>query len=175
MSTTEYQMAIANMRRALEAEAPNIALRMAQTGLTLKKEESIQNGITVDGSFAEYSGKPVYKSSFKSKALNAAGSAYASSGGKGTYGEFRGAQGRKSDHVNLFYTGEMWSSLRIISQTQNGHRYSVLTGSTNADAAEKLLANLRKYGNFLKLTNDQEKRLLADADADVQDIVNRYL
>ncbi|WP_223673190.1 hypothetical protein, partial [Proteus terrae] len=75
---------------------------MAQTGLTLVKERSIQEGITVEGSFAEYSDKPVYKSSFKKKALNSAGSAYASLGGKGTWGGFREAQGRKSDHVNLF-------------------------------------------------------------------------
>src|SRR5438094_533750 len=111
MSTTEYQQRIAAMRAKLEAQAPGISLRMAQTGLSLVKERSIRDGITVDGAYAEYSDNPVYKSSFKKKALNAAGNAYATSGGKGTWGDFRAAQGRKADHVNAFYTGRMWTSL----------------------------------------------------------------
>ncbi len=163
------------MRQELEAQAPNIALRMAQTALTLQKRDIIQDGISVDGSFAEYSDKPVYKSSFKKKALNSAGSAYASSGGKGTWGEFRAAQGRKSDHVNLFYTGEMLGSLRIISQTQNGYRYSVLTGSDNADAIAKILANLSRYGNFLLIPADRQKVLASDAEIEVRTIIRKYL
>ncbi len=175
MSTTEYQQRIAAMRRALETEAPTIALRMAQTGLTLQKRDSIEDGITVDGAFAEYSNKPVYKSSFKSKALNSGGSAYAASGGKGTYGAFRAAQGRKSDKVNLFYTGEMWSSIRITAQSQTGYRYSVLVGTDNSEGARKLLANLERYGNFLKLDEDRVKVIQSDTIVDIQKIIRQYL
>ncbi|GAB4052525.1 hypothetical protein [Spirosoma litoris] len=175
MSTTEYQQRIAAMRQMLETQAPNISLRMATTGLTLVKERSIRDGITVDGAFAEYSANEVYKSSFKNKTLNSAGSAYASSGGKGTYGELRKVQGRKSDHVNLFYRGRMWTSLRIISQTQNGFRYSVLVGPSDDEATQILIANIKRYGNFLKLNAEEQRLLLADAEADVQDIINQFL
>lgn len=163
------------MRAMLEAQAPQISLRMAQTGLSLVKERSIRDGISVEGAYAEYSDKPVYKSAFKKKALNSAGSAYASSGGKGTWGDFRAAQGRPSHHVNAFYTGRMWSSLAIVAQSQNGHRYSVLTGSNDADAAAVLLANLKRYGTFLKLRTEEINRVQQDADLDVTDIVNQFL
>ncbi|MBC3785715.1 hypothetical protein [Spirosoma utsteinense] len=175
MSTTEAQRKIANMLAALKAEAPAIALRMGQTGLTAMKEDSIRDGITVDGSFANYTTNQVYKSSMKKKARNAAGGAYASSGGKGNWGEFRAAQGLKSDHVNLFYTGQMWSALRIIAQSQNGYRYSVLVGASNGDAGRLLIANIERYGNFLKLSDEKKRLIIADAAADVTDIVKRYL
>ncbi len=163
------------MLAALAAEAPNIAMRMGQTALTLKKEESIRDGITVDGAYAEYGGKPTYKSSYKSKARNSAGSAYASSGGKGTWGEFRAAQGLKSDKVNLFYSGRMWTALRIISQSQNGYRYSILVGASDEEAVKVLLGNLQRYGNFLAISPAQERIIKDDAEADVADIVNRFL
>jgi hypothetical protein len=175
MSTPEYQRKIMNMITTLKAEAPNIALRMGQTGLSMMKEDSIRDGITVDGSFAAYTTNPVYKSSMKKKARNAAGGAYASSGGKGNWGEFRAAQGLKSDHVNLFYSGQMWSALRIIAQSQNGYRYSVLIGASNGDAARVLLANLERYGNFLKLSDEKKRLITSDAAADVTDIVKRFL
>jgi hypothetical protein len=175
MSTPEYQRKIMNMIATLKAEASGIALRMGQTGLTVMKEDSINKGITVDGSFAEYTDNKVYKSSMKKKARNAAGSAYASSGGKGNWGEFRAAQGLKSDHVNLFYSGQMWSALRIIAQSQNGYRYSVLVGASNGDAGRVLLANIERYGNFLKLSAEKKQLIITDAAADVTDIIKRFL
>ncbi len=175
MSTTEAQRQISQMIAALKAEAPNIALRMAQSGLTLVKERSIRDGITANGAFAEYSTKPVYKSSFKTKARNGAGSAYAGSGGTGNWGEFRGAQGLKSDRVNAFYSGRMWTSLRVIAQTQNGYRYSVLTGPSDAEATDVLLGNLKRYGNFLTLTAVEVRQIQEDASEDVRDIVNQYV
>lgn len=175
MSTTEYQQRIASMQRALQTEAPNISLRMGQTGLSLVKERSIRDGIEVDGAFAEYSDKPIRKSFFKGKALNSAGNAYANSGGSGTYGEFRAVQGRKSDHVNLFYTGRMWTSLGVIAQSRNGYRYSVLIGPRNADEAEILIKNLTKYGQFLTLRKAEIDQVLLDADQDVLQIINDFL
>lgn len=175
MSTTEYQQRISDLVARLKAEAPLITLKLAQSGLSVVKNRSIQDGITVDGAFAEYSTKPVYKSSFKKKALNNAGSAYASSGGKGTWGEFRGAQGRKRDTVNLFYTGRMWTSLHIVSQEQNGNRYSVLVGPSDKDSEQILAGNIKRYGNFFKLTEQEVKNLEEDIIAEINDIINSVL
>ncbi|RIV23602.1 hypothetical protein DYU11_11515 [Fibrisoma montanum] len=178
MSTSEYQTKIASMIRALEAEAPTIALRMGQTGLTLVKERSIRDGISVDGSFAAYSDTEVYRSSFRGKELNAGGRAYTAPSKpakKGTWGGLRQAQGRSGGNVNLFYSGRMWSSLQVISQERNGYRYSVLTGASDRDAQAVLLGNLKRYGNFLKLTAPEVEQIQADAAGDVTDLVNQYL
>jgi hypothetical protein len=69
----------------------------------------------------------------------------------------------------------MWSALRIIAQSQNGYRYSVLIGASNGDAARVLLANLERYGNFLKLSDEKKRLITSDAAADVTDIVKRFL
>ena len=61
MSTTEAQRQISQMIAALKAEAPNIALRMAQSGLTLVKERSIRDGITANGAFAGAVGRRGYR------------------------------------------------------------------------------------------------------------------
>lgn len=165
MSAADYQILIADAVRRLKDGAADIALRMAQTGLSLVKERSIRDGISVDGAYADYSTKEVYKSSFKKKELNASGKKYASSGGKGTWGEFRVAQGRSGANVNGFYSGRMWTSLRTISQSQNGYVYSVLVGQTDQDAARVMAGMLKRYGNFLKFT-DAERQLLNDDAAD---------
>jgi hypothetical protein len=175
MSTSEYQQRISEMVGALKQQAPAIALRMGQTGLSLVKERSIRDGIQVDGVYQEYSDTKIPKKFFKGKALNAAGDAYSSSGGKGTYEEFKRVQGRGSKHVNAFYSGRMWTALRIVSQTQNGYRYSVLVGMTDPAELEVLVKNLTKYGNFLTLTKAEEETILRDAQDDVQAIVNQYL
>lgn len=175
MTSQEAQNQITAMIGELKRESPFIVLRMAQIGLSILKDTQIEKGIVVDGSFAEYSNKPAYKSSFKKKALNSAGSAYASSGGKGTWGGFRAAQGRKSDHVNAFYTGEMWGALRVIGQTQNGYVYSVLTGVDNEAALRKFIQNIKRYGNFMKLSAEYEKLILDDASSEINEIVAKYL
>ena len=167
MTIQEAQNRIRNVAERLKAEAPMIALRQAQTALTLIKDKSIREGIRVNGAFADYSTKPVYKSSFKSKALNSGGSAYASSGGKGNWGEFRSAQGRTSDNVNLFYSGRMWTAFRILSQTEIAGRYSVLVGATDNEAQILMLSHMKRYGNFLTLSPTHKTILEGDATYEV--------
>lgn len=175
MSTPEYQQRVSDLIARLKAEAPLIALKLAQSGLSVVKNRSIQDGITVDGAYAEYSTKPVFKSSFKKKTLNQAGAAYAASGGKGTWGELRSVQGRKADKANLFYSGRMWTSLHIVSQEQNGNRYSVLVGPSDQASAQILAGNLKRYGNFLAHTKQEIDNLEEDTHAEIDDIIRSSL
>jgi hypothetical protein len=175
MSTAEISRQWANIATELREQGPAIALRMAQTGLTLVKERSINEGISVDGQKAEYTTKEGYKSGLKSKALNASGRSYAGSGGKGNWQGLRAAQGMKTDAVNLSYTNRMWTAIRPVQQVQVGNRYLVFIGCSDAGAFATLMGNIKRYGNFMKLTDGEAQLVRQDAADDVGDIINKYI
>lgn len=168
MTNQQAQQRIRDVIERLKAETPGIALRQAQTAVTLLKERSINTGIEVNGSYAEYSTRPIARKFFAGKALNSSGNAWIAKGGKGTWGEFREVQGRKSDNVNLFYTGRMWTSFGILSASQAAGRYGVLVGNSDREATRVMIDNLKHYGNFLALKPTEIARIRAGTTAEIR-------
>ncbi len=171
ISLTELGNKLQRAGEAIRADAPRLIRQQAQTGLSLLEERSIQEGIEVNGSKQQYSNKPVYRSGFAAAARNGAGRAWTSdkSNKKGTWGEFREAQGLDSSAVNLFYTGRMWTSIHVTDGPQEGNTVSAYVAPSDRESALKLIGNLKRYGPFMDLREGEVQQLQADLRDDITD------
>lgn len=159
MNISEKRAQIKRARIKILEIVPKLSEEIAVSTLSMVKNRSIEEGISVDGKEGDkkdYSTKDVYTSSFKKKALNNAGRSYISANKKGTWGGFRQAQGLRSGKVNLSYTNRMWTSIQVIggSPVSEG-KYQSIIGSLDDETRSKISQNVKRYGSFLTPTEDE--------------------
>lgn len=159
MNISEKRAQLQRARMKIIELAPKLSEEIAVSTLSMVKNRSIEEGISVDGKESDkkdYSTKEVYTSSFKKKALNNAGRSYITANKKGTWGGFRQAQGLRSGKVNLSYTNRMWTSIQVIG----GHpvsegKYQSVIGSLDNETKAKISQNMKRYGAFLTPIEDE--------------------
>lgn len=161
---------------AVKAAAPVLSQEIAQTGVSVMVNRSIETGINkngVPGAKAQYSTKPFPTFFYGKKVRNQGGRNYIKKNKLGTWGEFRKAQGLRNDVVNLSYNNTMWRNYGVLGNVQNGALYSTLIGMK--DGSRIFEYNVNRYGDFYENTPEERKQLDGDLLFKINSISQRYL
>jgi hypothetical protein len=78
--------------------------------------------------------------------------------------------------VDLTLTNRMWNSLSVLGvQTIREGVYQAQVGTTDKEGDAKVIANLKRYGDFLQPTEQEQSELLEDTKLAILDILNKHL
>lgn len=155
MNMQEYMKRLKALTQAVQEKAAEAILVPAVNEYLANKINTIvQKGEKSDGSkIGQYSTKPMYasKDQFVKK------SAFKPIGKRGKktppnktmylpqgYKQLRDIQGRPTDKVNLFYSGDLISSFRMVAGTNY-----VEVGLTNEFASKKKAGNEKRFGGAI--------------------------
>lgn len=163
---------LAELRRKLEAFRDNPEQDLLQLATTISiTGKALANRTIVDkGIGYTYSKNPVPTFFFHEKELNASGASFLERLNKKateedpaltTWGEFRAAQGLQNDHVDLTYTGKMWSGMFPKEAYQQGSKFIAPLGHNNTEGQNEMNWNFERYGDFVgkALTGDNLETL----------------
>jgi hypothetical protein len=165
MTTLEYRSKLQDFITDLPNIAEQLCIQQSLSGLTIVKDRSTQNGIFVDsvnGDYAEYSKKQISTKKFVGKERNSSGTQFIKSNPRGTWHDFRKAQGLQSEKVNLSYTSRMWSSMGIVRIAKLVNGVMTVIGSSDSEVDKYLPSLVAKYGNFINPTEDEIFELQKD-------------
>lgn len=87
------------------------------------------------------------------------------------YEEFRELQGRQVEHVDFSYTNRMWSSVDIISKSNN----EVVIGAKSTENRKKMEGNVVRFGTILALNKEEFGFIKSKVVDQYQTIMNRNL
>ncbi|CAG5001938.1 hypothetical protein DYBT9275_02771 [Dyadobacter sp. CECT 9275] len=159
MTIKEFRLHLAKIKQRINDELPKLSEQVAVATLSLVKDRSIEEGISIGGNEsnkAEYSKKTFPTTRLKGKERNAGGRAYIEANALGNWAGFRQAQGLKSDKVNLSYTNRMWTGIQVLSTTQTGYgKFQSIIGAADQETRDKIEANVERFGMFLDPTPDE--------------------
>lgn len=161
MDLTQFIAKLRDDRNILANAVESMCDEIAESAVTLIKDRSINEGISIGGveaNKADYSTRPMNTQKFKGKELNARGSKWIQANNLGTWHQFRKVQGLGSEKVNLSYTNEMWENIRVLNtrRTDDGKAQTVV-GSYDQETNKKLSANTALFGNFLIPTEEERQ------------------
>lgn len=144
----ELKESLAKLRELVKQNLPRIA-----TLVTLTAKAIAERRIKEKGFGEVYSTNPIPNWFLHGKELRASGRKYyteAGLAGEGvTWKGFRQAQGLPVDHVDLTYSGFMFSGMLPAEPTEeNGIVYAILSGNTK-EAQDKMNWNRARYGDFI--------------------------
>ncbi len=94
-------------------------------------------------------------------------------GGRGT-----GAFKNYATHgkVDLTLSNRMWNGLSVLGvQTVREGVYQAQVGGTDQEVDAKIIANIRRFGDFLQPTEQEQQELMEDTQGALTDILNRYI
>lgn len=159
------------IREAVIAKLPDIALTLAITGKALAERNIKDKGFT-----AKYSTNKVPAWFFLGKELNGSGKAFLEGlgndkkkpkgatkklediteadfiDGETNWGEFREAQGLQSAFVDLSYTNQMWADMQPVEVRQESDgRVVAYLGARTKENQDKMNYNRDRYGDFISL------------------------
>lgn len=141
----------------LKSKAPSIIMKAGKEFLEQKKEQIMASGV------GRYSKKKYSPGSLKSKALTGAGLSFLegkiAQKEKTNWAELRQAEGLQIAHVDLWYSGQMWSSTVATKANQSTNVFWVSIGGRNRLSRNKLLANYKRYGDYLRPNEKQMQTL----------------
>lgn len=187
------------LREAVEAKLPDIAVAMTLTAKALAERNIKEKGFG-----RVYSEHKVPAWFLHGKELNAQGTKFLADHGvqaDGTQGdpkkkrrkkkgepapepfskltnwkEFRGAQGLQTSHVDLSYSNKMFANMQPMPVQVEGYVYRSALGATNVEAQNKMNWNRDRYGDFIgKALGPDEIKILADtALAEVTNVVDQF-
>lgn len=178
MTSTEYRANLQQFISELPQIAETLCIQQALSGLTIVKDRSTRKGIFVDsanGDYAEYSTNKISTKKFIGKERNGKGTDYINKNPRGTWHDFRKAQGLQSEKVNLSYTNRMWSSVGIVRTVRIGGGTMTIIGTTDSKVDEYLPDLVRRYGNFINPTEDEKFDLEKDTTSELLRIFKNRL
>lgn len=178
MTITQYRTQLQGFINDLPKIAEQLCIQQAQSGLTIVKDRSTRNGIFVDSQendYADYSTHKISTKKFKGKERNASGKEYIAKNSRGTWHDFRKAQGLKSGKVNLSYTSRMWSSIGIIKIARIENGTLCVVGSSDSSVDLYLPELVKRYGNFINPTENEALELQKDTTAQLLTILKNRL
>jgi hypothetical protein len=178
MTSIEYRNKLRQFIKDLPQIAETLCVQQAQSGLTIVKERSTRNGIFVDsedGDYAEYSKKQLATKKFIGKERNSKGTQFIKNNPRGTWHDFRKAQGLQSEKVNLSYTSRMWSSMGIVKIAKIEGGILTIIGVTDSKVNSYLPDLVKRYGNFINPTDDEILELQKDTAAEMLRIFKNRL
>lgn len=164
------------LKREFNNELEMIATEMANNAKALSNRNIVDHG--VEG--AAYS-NVVYSTFFlEGKELNAKGKTFIKSKKKKkqltNWREFREAQGLQGDHVDLTYTGDMWSHIGVVRiVTVEDGKVVAMLGGTTQTSADKMGWNEDRYSAFIEnnLNPDDAKFIKTVANRKADEIIKR--
>lgn len=159
---------------------PVLTLQGAQTGVSIVKDRSIEEGIYKDGlddNYVAYSANLIPTWFFKGKERNQAGRKYIQENPLGNWKGFRNAQGLDSDNVNLSYTNRMWTSYGSqIKVVQYGPGvFRAIVDASDDEERKKMAYNVERYGNFMVPTEDERLRIAQDQKDELDSLIAQLL
>ena len=160
----------AQAKAALRLAAPRIVLAMAQTGLALVVLRVQRDGVGVT-----YSTRLVSTGWFADRVLNSAGTAYIAANKRGTWGQFRAAQGLPGVQVNLTYTGATIRSLTPTAGSSNGPVSTAVLVASNAESAKVLAYTLLRYPGWLDPNAAEQAQVAAVGKVELDKVINQFL
>jgi hypothetical protein len=178
MTTTQYRIDLRDFINDLPKIAEQLCIQQAQSGLTIVKDRSTRNGIFVDsldGDYAEYSTNQISTKKFKGKERNSKGVQFIKSNPRGTWHDFRKAQGLQSEKVNLSYTSRMWSSMGIVRTVKFVGGVMTVIGVADSNVDLYLPSLVKRYGNFINPTEDEKIELQKDTTIELLTILKDRL
>lgn len=193
----QYQQRVRQFLSAVKVQLPVIQTKLAIQSLSQIKDRIIENGKGADGgSFGKYSENQVpffyYKNGtllapYSSGEISAgARSAVDSAKKRGkktlSYKEWREANGLQTDHVDMKFSGDMWSDIGVLSDRTSGGVTTISVGAKNTKQKngvttdDKLEHLSNKYDDeILELSDKEERELAQDFDAELQRLIDQYL
>lgn len=177
-STKDLKERLKQLSEAVRAKLPDIAVT-----LTLSAKALAERKIKDRGFGRTYSQVKVPAWFLDGKELNGTGAAWLQTKKKkdqkethvqdgvtyrpadwGTnWGEFRAAQGLQVGHVDLTYTGMMWSNMQPIKIEERGDIVVAVLGATNDETRDKMNWNRDRYGDFIgKALDEADRKILTD-------------
>ena len=127
--------------------------------------KGLAEGIIKDKGFGEtYSTKEIPSFRLYGKEIKASGKSYLDSlDGEGTnWGEFRQAQGRQGNFVDLNYSTTMWKGMRPDEVQEENGQYFCVMGHNNNEGRNKMNWNFERYGDFLGKALEGQEEILED-------------
>lgn len=174
----DFRKRLKEIRDAVEAKLPDIAVT-----LTLSAKALAERNIKEKGFGAKYSKSKLPHWFLDGKELNQQGAAWLEAKKKKdqaatktvdkkviypedwgvTWGEFRAAQGLQVGHVDLTYTGMMFSNMQPVGIEQQGGIVRAPLGATNKETQDKMNWNRERYGDFIgKAITPKDRELLVE-------------
>lgn len=146
-----------------------VLLGSGRNFLEEKKKQILSNGV------GKYSKRKYYAGSLKGKELSGAGLSFLESKikkkEKTNWAGLRQAEGLQTSFVDLYYSGQMWNSLKLVKQSQ----VSYTIQASNKLAQQKLNMNKKRYGDFLKPTPEQKKNLGVSIKTQYSNLLNKRI
>jgi hypothetical protein len=170
VDTLQDRLALAKAQ--LLQQGPRIVQTQAQTGLALVALRIQEQGLP---------GRPQYSTNlfptflFAKRALNAGGRDYIKKNKLGTWGQFRAAQGRRSDVVDLSYSNRMWRSLTVAPAGGVGALFSAKVVAADQESADKVRHNTERYGDFLNPLPAEAAEVAQVGKTEIGRIINQAL
>lgn len=131
--------------------------------------------IIEEGFGAKYSNKEFPAVFFYGRELNAKGRSYLDAtledpegDGMTNWKQFRQAQGRQGEHVDLNYSTKMWQGLRPSTDVEiKGNLYFTRLVHNNKEGQNKLNWNFERYGDFIGKALEGKEELLSEVAEEV--------
>ena len=160
MNTDQFIQAIRKTKAQLLAQRQSDAILIGKESLALVRRRIQNTGEDSFGSdFEGYSDNPLPPFFFIGKSVNASGEnrvRRAQKEGTGlSYKEFRQANNRRTDIVDLTFTGAMWREMDVFIQS-NENTSTTVSIKPRTERSRKVAAfNSERYGNILRMSKNE--------------------
>ena len=91
-----------------------------------------------------------------------------------SYAEWRGQHDLPVDKVTLSFTARMWKSIESFITEHSNDRTVVEVKANNQEDQAKVNYNSERYGNILRLSEDERNALIEDNNFRIQEILREY-
>lgn len=162
-------------------------LKEAATSVSMSAKAIAERQIKEAGFGAMYSSNEYPVWFLKGKELNNRGTAFIYSveeeadkldiNAEANWAQFRGAQGLQTGHVDLTYSGKMWSGMFPQEVQIDGFRYIAPLGHNNKEGQASMNYNYERYGDFIgsQLTGDNLELLYEIATDEIYRLIDEKL
>lgn len=181
----DFSRAIEKLSQLLTTHLPAINEKMALDGSAMVKDRILNTGKKADGQdLGSYSTNELPAFFFAGKELNKSGEAfYLSKKSKGegiSYKDWKEANNRPTDFVNLSFSGTTMRDIGVIKQITEGAKITTAVGPrntvvrANGDTTEKITDEYLgpKYGNFIEPNPEERKKLGSYLSNEVEKLIN---
>jgi hypothetical protein len=146
---------LARFLASLETGGLKCVETMALTGQSLIQHRIQEEGVPG----RKYSKNKLPAFFFDDKASTARGRKFVDDATEGiSYEEFREADGKQVDHVDLTFSGRMFGGTRIIRLTSGGSAFVAQVGGTDAEVDAKLGYAVERFGEKVFDPTPEEQR-----------------
>jgi len=165
MALQNFINKINTITRILSETRANEALLFGREALALIRRRIQNTGRDANESqLGDYSTTPLPAFFYFGRSVNASGEtkvrAAAKKGNKLSYKDFRNANNRETDFVDLTFTGAMWREMDVNITTNTPKKSTATISPTTPRTVKVLTYNVLRYGPILDITANERGLLL---------------